>query len=63
MVDILGRFCFLHVGYLRSKMPRFIWSNPGSSVIESLVNVVYWFPFYFTFKFVFLLWLSLPIFK
>jgi receptor expression-enhancing protein 5/6 len=33
------------------------------SVIESLVSVVYWFPFYYTFKFVFLLWLSLPAFK
>ncbi|ETS80360.1 Protein yop-1 [Pestalotiopsis fici W106-1] len=33
------------------------------TVIESLVNVVYWFPFYFTFKFVFLLWLSLPAFS
>ncbi|KAM7202770.1 protein yop-1 [Naviculisporaceae sp. PSN 640] len=33
------------------------------TVIESLVSVVYWFPFYYTFKFVFLLWLSLPAFK
>ncbi|EAA31781.1 hypothetical protein GE21DRAFT_7941 [Neurospora crassa] len=33
------------------------------TVIESLISVVYWFPFYFTFKFVFLLWLSLPTFK
>lgn len=33
------------------------------TVVESLVSVVYWFPFYFTFKFVFLLWLSLPAFK
>ncbi|KEZ39727.1 hypothetical protein SAPIO_CDS9684 [Scedosporium apiospermum] len=33
------------------------------SVIESLVSVVYWFPFYFTFKFIFLLWLSLPTFR
>jgi receptor expression-enhancing protein 5/6 len=33
------------------------------TVLESLVSVVYWFPFYFTFKFVFLLWLSLPTFK
>ncbi len=32
-------------------------------MIESLVSVVYWFPFYYTFKFVFLLWLSLPTFK
>ncbi|KAI2608650.1 TB2/DP1, HVA22 family-domain-containing protein [Hypoxylon fragiforme] len=31
------------------------------SVLESAVSVVYWFPFYYTFKFVFLLWLSLPI--
>lgn len=34
-----------------------------SSVVESLVSVVYWFPFYYTFKFIFLLWLSLPMFK
>jgi len=33
------------------------------TVIESLVSVVYWFPFYYTFKFVFLLWLALPAFK
>ncbi|KAI1661220.1 TB2/DP1, HVA22 family-domain-containing protein [Daldinia decipiens] len=33
------------------------------SVIESAVSVVYWFPFYYTFKFVFLLWLSLPMFS
>jgi len=33
------------------------------TVIESLVSVVYWFPFYYTFKFVFLLWLALPSFK
>lgn len=33
------------------------------SVIESLVSVVYWFPFYFTFKFIFLLWLALPMFN
>lgn len=33
------------------------------SVAESLVSVVYWFPFYYTFKFVFLLWLSLPAFR
>jgi receptor expression-enhancing protein 5/6 len=33
------------------------------TVIESFINVVYWFPFYFTFKFVFLLWLSLPVFR
>ncbi|KAL2262743.1 hypothetical protein VTK26DRAFT_228 [Humicola hyalothermophila] len=33
------------------------------TVVESIVSVVYWFPFYYTFKFVFLLWLSLPAFK
>lgn len=33
------------------------------TVLESFVNVVYWFPFYFTFKFIFLLWLSLPYFR
>jgi len=33
------------------------------TVLESLLNVVYWFPFYYTFKFVFLLWLSLPMFS
>ncbi|KAJ4407856.1 ER membrane protein DP1/Yop1 [Gnomoniopsis sp. IMI 355080] len=31
------------------------------TVLESLLSVVYWFPFYYTFKFVFLLWLSLPV--
>lgn len=33
------------------------------TVVESFISVVYWFPFYYTFKFVFLLWLSLPAFK
>ncbi|KJZ75555.1 Protein yop-1 [Hirsutella minnesotensis 3608] len=33
------------------------------TVIESFVNIVYWFPFYFVFKFIFLLWLSLPMFR
>jgi receptor expression-enhancing protein 5/6 len=33
------------------------------TVLESLLSVVYWFPFYYTFKFVFLLWLSLPMFR
>jgi len=33
------------------------------TVIESTLSVVYWFPFYYTFKFVFLLWLSLPMFR
>lgn len=33
------------------------------NVLESLISVVYWFPFYYTFKFVFLLWLSLPMFR
>ncbi|OTA67848.1 hypothetical protein K449DRAFT_388647 [Hypoxylon sp. EC38] len=32
-------------------------------VLESALSVVYWFPFYYTFKFIFLLWLSLPIFS
>ncbi|RDW70132.1 protein YOP1 [Coleophoma crateriformis] len=31
------------------------------TVFESFVSAVYWFPFYYTFKFVFLLWLSLPM--
>ncbi|ROW06036.1 hypothetical protein VMCG_04688 [Cytospora schulzeri] len=33
------------------------------TVLESFLSVVYWFPFYYTFKFVFLLWLALPTFK
>ncbi|KAI5918929.1 TB2/DP1, HVA22 family-domain-containing protein [Camillea tinctor] len=33
------------------------------TVLESALSVVYWFPFYYTFKFVFLLWLSLPMFS
>ncbi|KAI1084125.1 TB2/DP1, HVA22 family-domain-containing protein [Whalleya microplaca] len=33
------------------------------TVIESALSIVYWFPFYYTFKFVFLLWLSLPMFS
>jgi len=30
------------------------------TVFESAVNAVYWFPFYFTFKFIVVLWLALP---
>jgi len=30
------------------------------TVFESLVNAVYWFPFYYTFKFILVLWLALP---
>jgi receptor expression-enhancing protein 5/6 len=33
------------------------------TVLESALSVVYWFPFYYTFKFVFLLWLALPAFN
>jgi receptor expression-enhancing protein 5/6 len=45
------------------RLPRSMLTCALSSVIESLVSVVYWFPFYFTFKFIFLLWLSLPTFR
>lgn len=30
------------------------------TVIESAISAVYWVPFYFTFKFVFILWMALP---
>jgi receptor expression-enhancing protein 5/6 len=30
------------------------------TVFESAVNAVYWFPFYYTFKFVMILWMALP---
>ena len=30
------------------------------TVLESLVNAVYWFPFYYTFKFVFIMYMALP---
>ncbi|GAB7360084.1 hypothetical protein MBLNU230_g7848t1 [Neophaeotheca triangularis] len=30
------------------------------TVIESAINAVYWFPFYYTFKFVLILWMALP---
>ncbi|KAI9700386.1 MAG: ER membrane protein DP1/Yop1 [Candelina mexicana] len=30
------------------------------SVFESAISAVYWFPFYYTFKFVLVLWLALP---
>lgn len=29
-------------------------------MIESAINAVYWFPFYYTFKFVFIIWMALP---
>ncbi|TVY26121.1 Protein yop1 [Lachnellula hyalina] len=31
------------------------------TVFESAVNAVYWFPFYYTFKFLLVLWLALPV--
>jgi len=31
------------------------------TVFESAVSAVYWFPFYYTFKFILVLWLALPI--
>lgn len=30
------------------------------TVFESMINAVYWFPFYYTFKLIFTLWLALP---
>lgn len=30
------------------------------TVLESAVNAVYWFPFYYVFKFVLVLWMALP---
>ncbi|TKA70241.1 Protein yop1 [Friedmanniomyces simplex] len=30
------------------------------TVLESAVNAVYWFPFYYVFKFVFIIWMALP---
>jgi len=33
------------------------------TVFESAINAVYWFPFYYTFKFIFTLWLALPQFS
>lgn len=30
------------------------------TVFENVISAVYWFPFYYTFKFIFTLWLALP---
>ena len=30
------------------------------TVFESAISAVYWFPFYYTFKFVFIIWMALP---
>ncbi|KIV91001.1 protein yop1 [Exophiala mesophila] len=30
------------------------------TVFESIINAVYWFPFYYVFKFVLILWMALP---
>jgi len=30
------------------------------TVIESAINAVYWFPFYYVFKFIFVIWMALP---
>lgn len=32
------------------------------NVIESAISVTYWLPFYYVFKFVFVMWLGLPQF-
>ncbi|RPA87084.1 hypothetical protein BJ508DRAFT_410648 [Ascobolus immersus RN42] len=32
------------------------------TLLESAISIVYWFPFYYTFKFAFLIWLQLPQF-
>ena len=61
---VLGRLLLLHVSSCVSAPPN---KSPLliilRSVLESLLSVVYWFPFYYTFKFVFLLWLALPTFR
>jgi len=31
------------------------------TVFESIINAVYWFPFYYVFKFVLILWMALPV--
>lgn len=31
------------------------------TVLESLINAVYWFPFYYVFKFILILWMALPV--
>ncbi|KIX10577.1 protein yop1 [Rhinocladiella mackenziei CBS 650.93] len=31
------------------------------TVLESMINAVYWFPFYYVFKFILVLWMSLPM--
>ena len=30
------------------------------TVLESMINASYWFPFYYTFKFVFIMYMALP---
>lgn len=61
---VLGCLLLLHVSFNASAPPK---KSPlliiVRSVLESLLSVVYWFPFYYTFKFVFLLWLALPTFR
>lgn len=63
-VIVLGCLLFLHVSShastVQTKQALLIILR---SVLESLLSVVYWFPFYYTFKFVFLLWLALPTFR
>jgi len=31
------------------------------TVAESFINIVYWFPFYYVFKFILILWMALPV--
>lgn len=61
---VLGCLLLLHVSSnasaLQNRLPLLTTLR---SVLESLLSVVYWFPFYYTFKFVFLLWLALPTFR
>lgn len=61
---VLGCLLLLHVSSNASALQdRLPMLTTLLSVLESLLSVVYWFPFYYTFKFVFLLWLALPTFR
>lgn len=59
---VLGCVRILNVSCLTGSLSH-AKSSMQFSVLESAINAVYWFPFYYTFKFIFTLWLALPQFK
>ena len=46
--------------YANKLRPQYWVTYAFLTVVESAINAVYWFPFYYVFKFVLVLWMALP---